>query len=62
VNGQPQYELYDLKEDPFESTNLKDKNRDQLIMMMQTLADELKDKGAHYPEREGEPLELIMPD
>ena len=54
-------ELFNLNEDPFETTNLADENLEQLKIMMNTLADEMKNKKAIYPEKEGRPLELIMP-
>ena len=61
VDKEPRYELFNLKEDPFETNNMAEKNPGQLKRMMQTLADELKNKEARYPEKEGELLELIMP-
>jgi len=61
VYGEPRYELYNLKEDPFETNNLSEANPEQLKVMMQTLGDELEDKKALYPEVEKQSLELIMP-
>ncbi|MCK0157000.1 sulfatase [Cellulophaga sp. F20128] len=61
IEGQPRYELFNLKEDPFESNNLASKNPKQLKIMMKILSLELKRKKALYPEIEKKPLELIMP-
>jgi len=61
VDAQPQYELYNLKEDPFETHNLADTQPEQLDLMMQTLAEEMKSKQALYPAKEGQPLPLLMP-
>ncbi len=61
VDKGPRYEMFDLKEDPFETNNMADKNPAQLKRMMQKLAKEMSDKKASYPEKEGELLELIMP-
>lgn len=62
TEGPPHYELYHLYTDPFESHNLAAENREQLNIMMTLLSDELEKKGALYPEKEGQPLELIMPE
>jgi arylsulfatase A-like enzyme len=61
VDGEPRYELFNLKEDPFETNNIAEKNSEQLKIMMGALADELRSKEALYPEKEGEIIELIMP-
>lgn len=61
VGKEPLYELFHLKEDPFETNNVAEKNPEMLKQMVQTLANELKNKGVLYPEKEGELLELIMP-
>ena len=61
VDGQPRYELFNLKEDPFESNDVADENSEQLKIMMGKLTSELKNKKALYPEKEGQPLELILP-
>ncbi len=61
VDKEPRYELFNLKEDPFESNNIADKNPGQLKRMMRTLAKEMKNKEACYPEKEGKALELIIP-
>ena len=60
--SRPVYELFNIKEDPFETTNLADTHPEQLKKMMQTLAKELKDKNALYPEIDGHPLELVIPE
>ncbi len=61
VEGEPRYELFNLKNDPFETNNLVDKNPEQLKIMMNVLADEMKSKKALYPVKDKCPLELIMP-
>ena len=61
IEDQPRYELFNLKKDPFETTNLVDKNLEQLNIIMQVLSDEMNNKKALYPEKEKRPLELIMP-
>jgi len=61
VNGQPRYELFNLKEDPFETNNVASENPEQLKIMMETLAGEMKNKKALYPEKDGQLLELMMP-
>lgn len=61
VDGQPRYELFNIKKDPFETNNVADENPEQLKVMMETLASEIKNKKALYPEKEGQPLELILP-
>ncbi len=61
VEDQPLYELFNLKEDPFETKNVADKNPEQLNTMMKDLFYEMKSKKALYPEKEKRPLELIMP-
>ena len=43
------YQLYNLKDDPFESTNLADQKPKELKSMMTRLAAELKQHEAHYP-------------
>lgn len=60
IQQQPRYELFNLKEDPFEANNLADKNPKQLKTMMKALADELKNKKALYPEKEKLPLQLMV--
>ena len=61
VDDQPHYELFNLKDDPFETNNIADNNPEQLRTMMTILADEMKRKKAQYPEKGEKPLELIMP-
>jgi arylsulfatase A-like enzyme len=61
IDGKPRYELFNLKEDPYETNDMADKNPGQLKRMMQILADEMENKEANYPENDGELLELIIP-
>lgn len=59
--SQPSYELFNLKDDPFEVTNVAETNPKQLKVMMTLLSDEMKSKHALYPEKDEQSLELIMP-
>lgn len=52
------YQLYNLKQDPFESTNLAQKNPAELKAMMVKLAKELKQHEAHYPVDEGGTVQM----
>lgn len=61
VEGEARYELFDLKDDPFESVNLASENPEQLRLMMGFLKDEMQKYNALYPEKDGVPLELIIP-
>lgn len=61
IDNPPRYELYNLNEDPFETTNRANQNPEQLDRLMTLLRNELKDKGALYPEKEQQPLEPIRP-
>lgn len=61
VDDQPRYELFNLKEDPFETKNIAEENTEQLKIMMKVLSDEMKSKKALYPEIEKQSLELIVP-
>ena len=59
--GQPWYELYNIKADPYENNNLADSNREQLKIMMTVLSDELTKKKALYPEKDHQAMTLVMP-
>lgn len=61
VKGEPRYELFYLKRDPFETKNLADTNPAELKKMMEILAKELNAKKASYPEVDGQQLELVIP-
>ncbi len=61
IDGEPDYELFNLKEDPFESHNVAGENLKQLKLMMKALAYELETKKALFPEKDGQKMELIMP-
>jgi arylsulfatase A-like enzyme len=60
-SNQPSYELFHLKDDPFESKNLADTQPERLKAMMQALTNELADKQALFPEKDNHPLKLIIP-
>ena len=55
------YELFNLKDDPFETTNLASENPKQLKKMMEVLVKEMDEKGALYPEKDGKILKLVLP-
>lgn len=61
IDGKPRYELFNLKEDPYETNDISHKNPGQLKRMMQILADEMENKEANYTENDGKLLKLIMP-
>lgn len=59
------YQLYNLKKDPFESTNLATSEPQRLRSMMQELIDSLESHDAQYPvtEKDGEtPATPILPE
>ena len=56
------YELFNLKNDPFEQTNLADTEKEVLSRMMQGMVKSLEDMGAVYPVDEtGKPLAPVVP-
>ncbi|WP_430817352.1 sulfatase-like hydrolase/transferase [Carboxylicivirga sp. RSCT41] len=61
VEGEAYYELFNLKDDPFESRNIAAENKEQLKLMMELLQSEMESKNALYPELDGKPVELVMP-
>ncbi|WP_425637651.1 sulfatase [Algoriphagus yeomjeoni] len=61
VEGEAAYELFNLKEDPFETENLAESNPSQLKVMMEAMASEMANKNVKYPEKDGTLLELIIP-
>ena len=61
VDGTPKYELYYTKNDPFEATNLADSNPQQLKVMMTLLQEDMDNKHALYPEKDGQILKIIQP-
>ena len=61
AEGDNRCALYDLASDPSESQNLAAKNPEQLGSMMQGMARELKSMDAVYPVKDGQPLELAIP-
>ncbi|MEJ7768066.1 MAG: sulfatase [Chitinophagaceae bacterium] len=62
VEGKPGYELFNLKNDPFETTNLANKDPKMLKKMIKEIAEELKHDNALYPEKDGKPLPIIIPE
>ena len=61
VDSLPRYQLFNLKEDPFEAEDVSGENPKQLKIMMEALIDEMEDTKALYPEKDGQLLEPIMP-
>lgn len=61
IEEKPHYELFDLEEDPYETTNLAESKPKKLKAMMKALKNQLKNKGALFPEKNGIPLKLLMP-
>lgn len=56
------YELFNLKTDPFEQKNLAETEKDVLVRMMEGMVKELEEKGAVYPVGEdGKPLLPVVP-
>jgi len=62
IKNEQRYELFNLKEDPFENDNVAETNSEQLKMMMELLSDEMRNHKALFPEKDNQVLELIMPD
>ncbi len=60
VEGPHRYELYNLKTDPFERDDLADTDAVQLELMIETLGEELRDKGALYPQKKGNSLSVVQ--
>ncbi len=61
IEGQPSYELYNLKVDPFESKNLAEEKPKRLMKMMKILKRELQNKNALYPMNNNRKLEVVIP-
>jgi arylsulfatase A-like enzyme len=57
----PKYELFNLKEDPFEKKDLSTSHREKLQMIMAALMQDLEDKNALYPEAGNEKLRPQIP-
>ncbi len=56
------FQLFNLAEDPFESTNVAAKKPEQLRAMMQKLIDAMQDAEAQYPRnQDGQPLLPTLP-
>jgi arylsulfatase A-like enzyme len=59
--GELRYALHDLTSDRSESQNLAAENPEQLRSMMQGMVRELEAMNAVYPEKDGRPLEPVIP-
>ncbi len=61
-SGGARYELFNLADDPFESTNVADKNPQVLQRMMEGLSTQLARHRAVYPvDKAGRALKPILP-
>ena len=57
----PTYELYNLKEDPFEMEDLTASRKDKLSSMIKEMSQQLADEGALYPEdKEGNAIRPVL--
>ena len=62
VSDGSHYQLYNLKEDPFESTNVADKHPEKLRALVKGLYQELVAHSALYPvDKQGEPVRPVIP-
>ena len=61
IKGKPRYELFNLKMDPFETTDLAGTKPKELKRMIKNLSNRLKNEGALYPEKDGKSLKVIIP-
>ena len=56
------YELFNLKDDPFEKTNLADKEPNKVKRLMHAMTKQLDEEGALYPVDEaGNAMRPVMP-
>lgn len=60
VKGDPRYELYNLKKDPYEKDDLTDKSPERLKIMLRAMKADMESKGALYPVREGKELTPVI--
>ena len=62
VSDGSHYQLYNLKEDPFESTNVADQHPEKLRALMKGLVMELIGQSALYPvDGQGNPIKPVIP-
>ncbi len=61
IKKAPRYELFHLKEDPFETTNLAATHPEKVQKMMRLLMEEMEAKKARYPEINGQVLKPALP-
>ena len=61
--GQPRYELFNLKEDPFEKNDLADKEPDKVKRLVNAMIQQLEEEGALYPvDKQGNELKPVVPE
>lgn len=57
------YELFNLKDDPFEKTNLEEKEPNKVMRLVNAMIKQLDEEGALYPvDKDGNELKPIMPE
>lgn len=61
ASEQSHYQLFHLKEDPFEQKNVAATEPEQLRRLMRGLADRLEDQKADYPVKDGVPVKPVVP-
>jgi arylsulfatase A-like enzyme len=62
VSGNSHYQLFNLKEDPFEQNDVASTQPEELKMMMQGLASALEKQNATYPvDKQRRPLRPLIP-
>lgn len=62
-DGKPSYKLFNLKNDPYETTDLSSENVGKLKKMCRLMIDRLKLEGALYPvDKNGKTLYPVMPE
>lgn len=61
VKGESRYELYSLKEDPYEKHSLADENPERLKSMIRAMKADMQAKGALYPVKNDEELRPETP-
>jgi arylsulfatase A-like enzyme len=49
TTGKPSWKLYNLKEDPYEATDLAEKHPEQVALMIKLMKDRLTEENALYP-------------
>ena len=62
LNDSSRYGLFDVENDPSESTNLASENPEKLKAMMQAMVQELQSQNAQYPvDGQGKEVKPVIP-